>query len=475
MLKRYHPLSCTASIRLMSEKDIETEDVKLFEECRYPDQRRHLCYGYISPLQDNLPWITNTSLDKNSHEPFDKAAYNSNMEELSDIDLFRSSAPEGEHVSKGDASSLEILVAAALGQSSLIEPGARTFEDLAGSTITEEEIRKGMGGVPMVRTSNVPLPSGERPLFFLPYSERGTQARLLDKTADDSEVDATTKPQIAMKTSSTKSRGKGESTSSRGINAGARDSSNPSLSTMQQKRARKRRRTVIESDTTEDEQSELTAGNSSDNNLTRQEKSPTPKRRPAKRRKAVQIQETEPNQAAKPIVDSTKRKMGLRMTEKEYNEAVVARREKDDDDMYTGLKNFRGRQRGWNGEHPAKFRKTLQAQDDDEQREIDNQLAKKKATEESDMRKKTTSVTNSLIQQPTRSDKEYEEWFGQAMSWREIGRIQTMDAVQQVEEDAYRYMMSRPFDHHQIGLQVRQEKKAAEIAQNKVENNEIAE
>ncbi|RFU28880.1 hypothetical protein B7463_g7469, partial [Scytalidium lignicola] len=388
-----------------------------------------------------------------------------------------SSANAEKQAFKADTYGLDMLVAAALGQDPPVEKSFEASKKSPASTITEEDIKEGMGGVPMVRTSNVLLPFADRPLLFVPYKEKGTQVHSQKQIGNHNEIPrsglaniaqaAEEEPPFRMRNT--------EEGSLRQEHLGAMDYSNPALSTAQQSRVPKRRHAAIDSHPTSNDQNGFTVGHGSDNSQTMHDDSPTDQNSLRKRRKveipAINAQGTKPDKEVEAVMDPMKRKMDHEIRQREYNAAIAAKRRKGDDDVYTGLKNFKGPQRGWNGEHPAIFRQTLYAREDLRRRQLQGQLARKKAAEEQDARKKNGAANNSLLQLPTRTDREYEEWFGQAMSLREINRIQTMDAVQQVEEDAHRFMMSRPFDHHQIGLQARREKKAADSARNSKESS----
>jgi hypothetical protein len=63
--------------------------------------------------------------------------------------------------------------------------------------------------------------------------------------------------------------------------------------------------------------------------------------------------------------------------------ARAERKEKDDEEMYQGLKNFNGRQRGWNGERESDRQETIQCYHDTENAKIQAQVAKERAATES--------------------------------------------------------------------------------------------
>lgn len=366
-----------------------------------------------------------------------------------------------------DRDAFGILLAVALRDKLVIEENAQISKQHSQPDISEKDIVMSLGGVPMIRTSNIPQPAREWESHLPASNEmcvnQPSGSNSLNLTHSSQEAS----PSKIFQESLSKKRYVGRNATGE-LRLAAKNHINRSSPTMPQIRGRKRRRALTNSDYLGNEdETGLVGEYESDMSSRMQDQSSPSKTRPRKRRKASAPQDSRQRDQTDPRSEEP---MGLMQRKKvheakreEFKAALAARRKRDDDLMYEGLKNFKGSQRGWNGQHPSEIRKALQAEEDRQRQEQGKQSARRRVAEEAESRRRNAALgDNSLLRLPTRTDREYEEWFGQAMSLREISRIQTLDAVQQIEEDAYRHMMSRPFDHHQIGLQVRKERRAAE-------------
>jgi hypothetical protein len=60
--------------------------------------------------------------------------------------------------------------------------------------------------------------------------------------------------------------------------------------------------------------------------------------------------------------------------------ARAKRKERDDDEMYQGLMNFKGRQRGWNGERESDRQQTIRSFHDTENAKSQARVEKERAT-----------------------------------------------------------------------------------------------
>lgn len=142
----------------------------------------------------------------------------------------------------------------------------------------------------------------------------------------------------------------------------------------------------------------------------------------------------------------------------EYERLQAARRARDEEELHTGLTNFKGQQRGWNGERESDRIKTLRAYQREENRafgeDVEKANADHKGKEPSPPRKGTlvepdySGMSRKEVIDAKRKGVEdgYNEWYS-----RRLGSNIVADMVlEENEKEAKRKMMARHWDRDDI-------------------------
>lgn len=117
-----------------------------------------------------------------------------------------------------------------------------------------------------------------------------------------------------------------------------------------------------------------------------------------------------------------------------FNEARKARRLRDEEDMYKGLKSFNDKQRGWNGQRETERQESIKYIR--AQAEKENMKPKDVAQRKENRPNKRTKTTDASLATAT------QDWLSQ----QEVNRVLRDGDTKSLAEDAYRVCMSRKWD-----------------------------
>jgi hypothetical protein len=114
-----------------------------------------------------------------------------------------------------------------------------------------------------------------------------------------------------------------------------------------------------------------------------------------------------------------------------------ARKKRDEENMYQGLRDFNGRQRGWNGERESDRQRTIQKH---------HEIERKKSQIQAEKERAAFGTFHSPLRTKRVNSEELMEVIEEVKSQREIEVMVLEDAGNRLMEQAHAMMMSRSVD-----------------------------